>query len=133
MPVPGVILGMWRHRELPVLCNIGRRTGASSRADLGGGSGDWSHLAVRGSMEAVEDRRAGGAAAVKARGRALAADLDVHEMDERRQLPPRLLERLNATGIRGMHVPVAFGGSDLGYRGCVEVIEQMAAIDVDIA
>ena len=84
-------------------------------------------------MEAVEDRRAGGAAAVKARVRALAADLDVHEMDERRQLPPRLLERLNATGIRGMHVPVAFGGSDLGYRGCVEVIEQMAAIDVDIA
>jgi len=83
-------------------------------------------------MEAVEDRRAG-AAAVKARVRAIAADLDVHEMDERRQLPPRLLERLSATGIRGIHLPAAFGGSDLGHRGCVEVIEQMAAIDVDIA
>jgi amino acid adenylation domain-containing protein len=84
-------------------------------------------------MEAAEDRRVGGTAAAKARVRALAADLDVHEMDERRQLPPRLLERLNATGVRGIHLPVAFGGSDLGYRGCVEVIEQMAAIDVDIA
>src|ERR1700685_866721 len=84
-------------------------------------------------MEPAEDRRVGGTAAAKARVRALAADLDVHEMDERRQLPPRLLERLNATGIRGIHLPVAFGGSDLGYRGCVEVIEQMAAIDVDIA
>lgn len=81
----------------------------------------------------VDDRRIGGAATVKARVRALAADLDVHEMDERRQLPPRLMERLNATGVRGIHLPIAFGGSDLGYRGCAEVIEQMAAIDVDIA
>src|ERR1700728_1382772 len=84
-------------------------------------------------MDVVDGRRADDVAAVKARVRALAADLDVHEMDQLRQFPPSLLAGLNATGIRGIHLPAAFGGSGLGHRGCVEVLEQMAAIDVDIA
>ena len=54
-------------------------------------------------------------------------------MDERRSMPPNLLMEFSRRGLFGMQVSKEYGGIDLTTKEAMRVIEQLAAIDINLA
>ena len=54
-------------------------------------------------------------------------------IDERRCIPPHVVLDFGNRGILGMQVPEQYGGTALGNRDAMRVVEQLAAIDLTLA
>ena len=54
-------------------------------------------------------------------------------MDERRCIPPSIILDLGNRGILGLQVPESHGGLGLRWRDALRVLEQIAAIDLNLA
>lgn len=54
-------------------------------------------------------------------------------MDERRAIPPSIILDLGNQGLLGMQVPESLGGLGLHHADMLRVIEQLAAIDLNLA
>jgi len=54
-------------------------------------------------------------------------------IDERRCIPPYIVLDFGNRGILGMQVPEQYGGTALGHRDAMRVVEQLAAIDLTLA
>lgn len=54
-------------------------------------------------------------------------------IDERRCIPPYVVLDFGNRGILGMQIPEQYGGTALGNRDAMRVVEQLAAIDLTLA
>ncbi|NEO37005.1 MAG: acyl-CoA/acyl-ACP dehydrogenase [Moorea sp. SIOASIH] len=54
-------------------------------------------------------------------------------MDERRCITPHIVLDFGKKGLLSMIVPQSYGGLGLGYREIIQVVEQVAAIDLNLA
>lgn len=60
-------------------------------------------------------------------------DLDVYDLSNGRRFPARLIAELGRRGVLGAHLPAAYGGLGLSWEDIASLIEQVAAIDVELA
>ncbi|UXY13617.1 acyl-CoA dehydrogenase family protein [Chitiniphilus purpureus] len=59
--------------------------------------------------------------------------LDSRLIDERRCIPPHVVQALGDAGLMGLLVPTALQGSALPIRDCLHVFEQAGAVDITLA
>ena len=59
--------------------------------------------------------------------------LSSYQMDERRCIPPHVVLDFGNVGLLGMQVPREFGGQGMTVPHCMQVFEQLAAIDLTLA
>lgn len=54
-------------------------------------------------------------------------------MDARRSIPPHIVLEFGNQGLLGLQAPIEYGGLDLNYKDCMAVMEQIGAIDLNLA
>ncbi len=59
--------------------------------------------------------------------------IDSRAIDERAQIPPKVLSGLKARGFYGLWIPKSFGGVGLSASGYARVMQELGAIDASVA
>lgn len=54
-------------------------------------------------------------------------------MDARRSIPPHIVLDFGNRGLLGLQAPTEYGGLNLNYKDCMAIMEQIGAIDLNLA